>query len=127
MSPAVAPPSVNGRPLSDASRDSSSGRVGGSAAATRGSEQGPPERVVASAWDWWLTGLPCMLLVLAYGGTASLLCGSIGTLLWYMLDLSGPDFAGAALAVWCVSISLYDCAPVALTISNIIDTHSHLI
>ena len=58
------------------------------------------EQKLLDSWDWWLTGSPCLLLVLAYGGTASLLSSSLGLLIWYILDLSGPEFGGVALAVW---------------------------
>ena len=59
-----------------------------------------------SDWDqayssrWWVTGFPCAALVLAYGGTPAVLCASMGTLLWHMLDMAGDAMKGQSLLVW---------------------------
>jgi hypothetical protein len=51
-----------------------------------------------------MSGLPCLLVILGYGGTPSLLCGAVGTILWHVLDLAGPSWGGFALAAWWVTL-----------------------
>ena len=46
-----------------------------------------------------MSGAPCLLLVLCYGGSPSVLVAAVGFMLAHSLDLAGPEWGGVCLGV----------------------------